>query len=711
MGGIFGGHTTHIEHEKLGAFSINNSTYGLTVPVVCGTNRISSNIIDYYNFKAIPHTSSQKTGKGGSKVTTTSYTYEVVTCLGLCEGEIKSIGKVWKDDNIVTLADVNLTLFTGKVGQEPWVYTQSFSDLAEHVLPYSGLSYVAGKIDLGESSSLPQLGFEVAGFLTATGDNIDANPADVVKFILTDPNNGIGLDADKIDTESLNNFRKYCAATDLLISPAYTDQQQAVDILKDIFEATNTIHFWSQNKLKFVPRCDSTIVGTKATYSPDLTPLYNLTEEDFIELDDGALITFERANRSETYNHQEVKFLNRENEYNEELAEFKIQTDINRRGLKSASQKDYSFICTKKRAEYVAQILAQESLLGRTIYKFSLDWSYCLLEPGDIVTLTDTYLGLNKMLVRIESVEEQDDYTINFTAKQITGASTGARYETHSYTRPSLDTNSTPSPSHEPFMYMLPNQLALGIATCGTGNNWGGADIWLSLDNENYEYLASVNNPARYGKLLTNLTSNGSSVDVELFDKALQLLSISDTAAANYAAPILINHEWLSYKTATLIGNGQYRLTNLTRGIYNTIAENHKANDKFVRHDITNFAYPYQKADEGKHFYLKLPAKNIFGQNTQNLANCTAYEVTITPSPSNATESANVNYTASTPWQKFNFTKPFKTVAVFSATCLTVGGIAYYQNVTVNGFEAKIINISGGAIMPATINYKAEGIR
>ena len=97
MGGIFGGHTTHIEHERLGAFSINNSTYGLTVPVVCGTNRISSNIIDYYNFNAIAHTTTQKTGKGGgSKVETTSYTYEVVVCLGLCEGVVKNIGKVWK---------------------------------------------------------------------------------------------------------------------------------------------------------------------------------------------------------------------------------------------------------------------------------------------------------------------------------------------------------------------------------------------------------------------------------------------------------------------------------------------------------------------------------------------------------------------------------------------------------------------------------------
>ncbi len=723
MGGIFGGHTTHIEHEKLGAFSINNSTYGLTVPVVCGTNRISVNIIDYYNFKAIAHTTSQKTGKGGgSKVETTSYTYEVVVCLGLCEGEIKSVGKVWKNDNIVTLGDLNLTLFTGQIAQLPWAYTEG-QGLTEHILPYSGLAYVAGKIDLGTSASLPQLGFEVTGLLTETGDTVDANPADVVKLILCDKHNGIGLDESYIDTESLENFRTYCKACDLLISPTFSDQTKAVDTLKDIFEATNTIYFWSQNKLKFIPRCDSQIIGEKATYTPDLTPLYDLTADDFIELDDGALITFERANRSETYNHQEVKFLNRANEYNEELAEFKIQTDINRRGLKSSSQKDYSFICTKERAEYVAQILTQESLLGRTTYKFSLDWSFCLLEPGDIVTLTDEYLGLKKMLVRIESVEEQDDYTINFTAKQITGAATAAKYETnYDYTRPSIDTNTEAGDTHAPFIYKMPESQSIGIAVCGDSDtNWGGCDVWISLDNLSYEYLGNINAPSRYGQLLTDLSANANSVDVELFDKSLQLLSISDMAAQNNAAPIKIGNEWLSYQRAELISTGQYRLSNISRGIYGTTPQNHISGDLFVRHDTSNFYYSYTKADEGKKIYLKLPAKNIFGKAVQDLDICSAYQFTVPVSEDISIETGTREYTAESEWQSFYFTTAFSTVPyLFVLNCQTTNGIVYYRNLTATGFEAKVINIKSAEtqegqessdIMAATISYTAQGVR
>ena len=630
MGGLFGGHTTHIENERLGAFSINNSTYGLTVPVICGTNRTNSNIIDYFDFTAIAHTETQKTGKGGgSKVETTSYTYKVTTLLGLCEGPIKNIGKVWKNDNIVTLADLNLTLFKGERGQQPWAYTQGLTDKQDHVLPYNGLAYVAGVVDLGDSASLPQLGFEITGLLSESGDGVDANPADIIKLILTDSQNGIGLDEKYIDEDSLNNFRQYCKAADLLFSPVFSDQSKAVDILSDIFEATNTIYFWSQNKLKFVPRCDSQIVGQHGIYTPDLKPIYDVTEDDFIELDDGALVTFERANRSETYNHQEVKFLNRENEYNEELAEFKIQTDINRRGLRSASQKDYSFICTKERAQYVAQILAQESLLGRTTYKFSLDWSFCLLEPGDIITLTDKYLGLNKMLVRIESVEEQDDYTINFTAKQITGSATAAKYDTYSSSRPRLDTNVLPGDTHEPFIYKSPGQQAMSIAVCGTDKNWGSCDVWTSIDNVAYQYLGTVSGPIKYGKCLTTLSITGTSVDVELFDKNLQLLSVSSTAAENNAALVLLDNEWMSYEIATLLDKGKYRLSNLKRGLYETEVTAHAVGDKFVKHDINSFSYPYAKTDEGKTFFIKLPAKNIFGQCPQDLADCEAYRFTI----------------------------------------------------------------------------------
>lgn len=634
MGGLFG-KTTYINHDRIGSFSINNSTYGLTVPVVCGTNRISGNIIDYYDFTAIAHKTSQRTGKGGgSKTVTTDYTYKVTTCMGLCEGPIQGIGRVWADSKQSSLAKLSLTLMTGSFGQSPWGYTSGVAasrpDMADHALPYSGLAYVAGVVDLGSSSSLPTLGFEVQGMLLGTGDGTDANPADVVKLILTNPVNGIGLDASHIDEASLAQYRQYCAAADLLISPAWSDSKKAVDVLKDILTATDVIYFWSQDKLKFVPRCDVAIAGSRASYTPDLTPVYDLTDADFIDDDDGALVTFERANRSDTYNHQEIKFSNRANEYNEELGEFKVQTDINRRGVKTASQKDYPFICTKARAEYVAQLLVQESLLGRTTYKFTTDWSYCLLEPGDIVTITDDLLGLDKLLVRIENVEEQDDRTLKFEAKLVSGAASAAKYARTEYDRPKIDYGIDPGNIADPVLFAGPPELTKNgyeVWAAVTGKNtdaWGGCNIWASYDGLNYQYIGQITAPARMG----TVTADTGSVLSVLLDNGT-LLSGTQDDMNRMDTLCYVDGELLAYQNATLTAALAYDLKPLKRGGYNTTNTQHAAGSSFVRADTALFKYPFDQADLGKKIYLKFTSYNVYNTAEQSLADVKAYTYTL----------------------------------------------------------------------------------
>ena len=82
-----GGKTVRTSEKQVAGFQINSATYGLPVPVVLGTARISGTVIDYYDFTAIPHTETQRTGKGGGgKTVNTSYTYTAAVLLGLAEG-------------------------------------------------------------------------------------------------------------------------------------------------------------------------------------------------------------------------------------------------------------------------------------------------------------------------------------------------------------------------------------------------------------------------------------------------------------------------------------------------------------------------------------------------------------------------------------------------------------------------------------------------
>ncbi len=57
----------------------------------------------------------------------------------------------------------------------------------------------------------------------------------------------------------------------------------------------------------------------------------------------------------------------------------------------------------------------------RNIYKFKLGWRYALLEPMDIVLISDAALGLSQAPVRITQIEEDQDGELTITAEEIPG--------------------------------------------------------------------------------------------------------------------------------------------------------------------------------------------------------------------------------------------------------------------------------------------------
>ena len=72
-------------------------------------------------------------------------------------------------------------------------------------------------------------------------------------------------------------------------------------------------------------------------------------------------------------------------------------------------------------APIVAQLMLQRASLFRNTYTFRLGWKYCLLEPMDLVQITDARRGLSALTVRITSVEENEEGTLAITAEDFIG--------------------------------------------------------------------------------------------------------------------------------------------------------------------------------------------------------------------------------------------------------------------------------------------------
>ena len=625
MGFLFNrGKNTTNRADMIADFQINSASYGEVVPEVLGTTRLSGNIIYYDDFTPHEHRSTTRTGKGGgSKHTEITYTYTVACAIGLCEGPIAGIGKVWRDKEIYTYPSekIELTAYNGDYGQTPWPYV--LSKHPEKALPYSGLAYMAGVVDLGERGSLPQFNFEIRGKLLETGDGIDVNPADYIVHVLK----SIGIDDVSID--GLENYRAYCKAADILIStPPDSKSSKAQNVINDIAEITNSLVFWSTDRLKIVPLADKPI----GDWSPSNQIQYNLTADDLIPASDGQLIVYKRKDSSETYNQATVEFINRANSYEKETVSFEVVADVQKNGLKPASKKSAHYLYTKARAQYYAEQLAMKRLYAKNQYTFHLDWAFCRLEPGDLVTITDELCGLREQIVVITSVSEAADGQLEITAEgKPPGTYAPAKYNVHENERPFIDYN-VPAPSvNDIAIIQTPgdvggNELYIGV---NSEPNWGGCSIWLSDNNENYKRIGNISQQARMGRLKTNLTQGSNTANVIINQGALKGGSHVDAERANTLC--WVDGECLSYETAQLQLNGDYALGGIIRGQYGTNDITHNAGARFVRVDEALYHAPYRKEDIGKQVYFKFTSFNMYGSNEQGLDEVQAYPYTITP--------------------------------------------------------------------------------
>lgn len=627
---FFRGRTTTTRANKISEFTVNTAEYGAVVPEIIGTVRTAGNVIYYDDFTAHEHRETHKAGKGGrSKQVSITYTYTVAVILGLCEGPVSGIGKVWIGKNVHNYPadDIQLTLFDGKENQQPWAYTQGKHP--DKALPYPGLAYMAGVIDLGDSGSMPSYNFEVKGRLLETGDGIDVNPADYIRYVL-----------DKIGKKDmqiigLDNYRKYCKEADLLISsPSDEDAKAAREVVNEIAKLTNAYVFWSNDKLKIVPLADRPV----GNWVPDKTGITDLTADDFLPQSGGALVTYKRKDSSAIYNQFPVEFINRANGYEKESVSYEFTEDIKNYGVRADSVTNAHYIYTKERAVKIAEQLARNNKYERTQYTFKLDWSLCRLEVGDLVRLTDENSGIFEQVAVINGITEGTDGCLTVTAiSRAPGDYPAAKYNVHANDRPYIDYNKI-APDTVPVIFQPPADLTadgleLWIAAKGKADGWGGCTVYVSDDNTNYRTAGQIAGSARCGKLTQPLSPmpnhpSGNQVFVTCND---QLLSGTPQDAQRKNTLCWIDGECISYVNANLRSNGAWLLSGLYRGQCNTVVRMHAKDTDFIRLDNSVFKVPFTKDDIGKKIYLKFCSYNIFGAGNQDLSEVKAYEYTLTP--------------------------------------------------------------------------------
>lgn len=383
------------------------------------------------------------------------------------------------------------------------------------------------------------------------------------------------------------------------------------------------------------------------SYSPNLTPIYNLTDLDFV--DDTGNKDPVQVTRLDPYtlpNIVRVECLSRTNQYGSVPVEARDQSQIDVYGPRVGSTITAHEICDNVGVgATVAQTILQRGLYVRAHFKFKLSWEYGLLEPMDIVTITDANLGLSNAAVRIVEIEEDDQGLLSVTAEELTvSISTPALYPTAAAAKSTPNQGVYAEPVNPPLIFEPPTQLSNGVAQLWLGAsggasgladpNWGGCYVWLSYDNSTYSQIGVINQPLRQGTLTSSLAlatgwDTTDTLAVGLAESGALLSGTSATSAQQGATLSLVGSELLAYETAVLTGANAYNLTGLARGLYGSSAAAHASGAAFARLDGAVFKYNLPAAMVGKTVYFKFQSFNIWGSGIQAISTCVAYSYAV----------------------------------------------------------------------------------
>jgi hypothetical protein len=643
---LFGGGSQPPEPTRYGTLQIQSSTQGLPIPIIYGRVKTAANLLWYDNFKAIRH-ENVVGGKGAGSTTTISYTYTTGIIFGLGEGVLGIGEKVWKNQGITSYADLGLQLYEGETGQIPWGFTATeFPDAA---LAYSQIAYLCqSSFDLGTSNYTPQLWFDVRGHLggSASVGSDDANPALVIWDFCT--NNQYGANFTMLDYDSLfvlpNCYSHYCGANGIGFADTLSQARAAREWIADWLEVTNTAAVWSGEVLKFIPFGDQALVQNGVAYTPQNTIRYHLGDEDFLAEGSAEPLLISRRDPYDCYNHIRLQVVDKNNNFNAALVESKDQASIEDLGLRSADLRTASFISSPSAGMRCVELMKNRLHYLRNTFQFSLSWEYVLLEPMDIVSLTQADLGLQQYPVRIMEIVENDDGTLQVTAEEfMEGAQWAPEYPSQTNSGYSGNSYVAPGMADAPFIFEPNATLLNGTApqvwmySSGNANTWGGGTAWLSLDGSNYQTVGRIPLGCVYGTTVTALPIHAGTQPDQVntlrvnLRQGAQLQSVSVVDAQAGRSLCYIGGEYLSYTTATLVATGVYDLSGLYRGQFGSSISAHDQgvsvallNNVCLKYTLPSGAYI------GQQLFIKLTSFNIYGQSEQTLDQVPAFTYVLT---------------------------------------------------------------------------------
>jgi hypothetical protein len=164
---LFGPGDQNVVGPRLADLDVMASTEGAPIPRVYGRARLAGQVIWATQLEEMVSSSTSSSGgKGdlvsGPRTTTTTYSYFGNFAVGLCEGVIGQVGRIWADGKPLDLSNKTIRVHRGTEDQAPDDLIVA-KEGAGNSPAYRGLAYVVfERLPLADfGNRIPQLSFEI----------------------------------------------------------------------------------------------------------------------------------------------------------------------------------------------------------------------------------------------------------------------------------------------------------------------------------------------------------------------------------------------------------------------------------------------------------------------------------------------------------------------------------------------------------------------
>lgn len=241
------------------------STEGQPIPRVYGRVRLGGTLIWATRFQEhVTQEDSGGKGGGGPQVTTRTYAYTANLAIGLCEGPIGYVRRIWANGRLIDHTMMTMRIYRGGMDQAPDPLIVA-KEGAENAPAYRGLAYIVFEglplADFG--NRVPQFSFEIVRPIGGPRESIRAiNLIPGAGEFVYDPHSITTSDASSatahLNRHDLSSVSDFIASLDQLeaLCPALTTIQLVISWFGDDLRA---------GRCKIEPRVESTHANTIET--------------------------------------------------------------------------------------------------------------------------------------------------------------------------------------------------------------------------------------------------------------------------------------------------------------------------------------------------------------------------------------------------------------------------------------------------------------